>query len=86
MAVFTPIRRPALSSRGPPELPGLIAASVWMTSSIGVFATLAIVRPSAIYGLADPHDSYGPNRFRRLAARPHPRASFISSASASFAN
>ncbi len=32
-------------------------------------APLAIVRPSAIYGLADPHDSYGPNRFRRLAAQ-----------------
>ena len=29
-----PITRPAASSSGPPELPGLIAASVWMTSSI----------------------------------------------------
>jgi hypothetical protein len=28
IAVFTPISRPALSSYGPPELPGLIAASV----------------------------------------------------------
>jgi hypothetical protein len=34
IAVFTPIRRPALSSRGPPELPGLIAASVWTSPSI----------------------------------------------------
>ena len=31
---LTPITRPAASSSGPPELPGLIAASVWMTSSI----------------------------------------------------
>ena len=31
MAVLTPIRRPAESSSGPPELPGLIAASVWIT-------------------------------------------------------
>ena len=31
ICVFTPMRRPALSSSGPPELPGLIAASVWMT-------------------------------------------------------
>ena len=28
IAVFTPIRRPAESNKGPPELPGLIAASV----------------------------------------------------------
>jgi nucleoside-diphosphate-sugar epimerase len=29
---------------------------------------LAIVRPTLVYGLDDPHNSYGPNRFRRLAA------------------
>ena len=28
--VFMPISRPALSSSGPPELPGLIGALVWM--------------------------------------------------------
>ena len=31
IAVLTPISRPAESSSGPPEFPGLIAASVWMT-------------------------------------------------------
>ena len=31
---LTPITLPVASSSGPPELPGLIAASVWMTSSI----------------------------------------------------
>lgn len=30
---------------------------------------LAILRPTLIYGEADPHDGYGPNRFRRLANR-----------------
>lgn len=30
---------------------------------------LAIVRPSLLYGAADPHNGYGPNRFRRLAAK-----------------
>mmetsp|Transcript_2689 Transcript_2689/g.3605 ORF Transcript_2689/g.3605 Transcript_2689/m.3605 type:complete len:214 (-) Transcript_2689:398-1039(-) len=30
IAVFTPIKRPDESIRGPPEFPGLIAASVWM--------------------------------------------------------
>jgi UDP-glucose 4-epimerase len=29
---------------------------------------LAILRPTLVYGLDDPHNGYGPNRFRRLAA------------------
>ena len=29
---------------------------------------LAVVRPTLVYGLDDPHNGYGPNRFRRLAA------------------
>ena len=33
IAVFTPITRPFMSKSGPPELPRLIAASVWMKSS-----------------------------------------------------
>ena len=32
MAVFTPTSRPPRSSSGPPELPGLMEASVWMKS------------------------------------------------------
>jgi len=28
---------------------------------------LAIIRPTLVYGLKDPHNSYGPNSFRRLA-------------------
>ena len=34
MAVLTPTTRPLESSSGPPELPGLTAASVWMTLEI----------------------------------------------------
>lgn len=30
-------------------------------------APLAILRPTLIYGLDDPHNGYGPNKFRRLA-------------------
>lgn len=30
---------------------------------------LAILRPSLLYGASDPHNGYGPNRFRRLAAK-----------------
>lgn len=29
---------------------------------------LALVRPTLVYGVDDPHNGYGPNRFRRLAA------------------
>jgi UDP-glucose 4-epimerase len=30
---------------------------------------LAVLRPTLIYGAKDPHNGYGPNRFRRLAAK-----------------
>ena len=33
-----------------------------------VTGPFAILRPTLIYGVADPHNGYGPNRFRRLAA------------------
>jgi UDP-glucose 4-epimerase len=33
-----------------------------------VKAPLAILRPTLLYGATDPHNGYGPNRFRRLAA------------------
>src|SRR5262245_18370870 len=32
----------------------------------------AILRPTLIYGANDPHNGYGPNRFRRLAAKGEP--------------
>ena len=32
-----------------------------------VKAPLAMLRPSLLYGAGDPHNGYGPNRFRRLA-------------------
>lgn len=32
-----------------------------------VAAPLAILRPSLLFGASDPHNGYGPNRFRRLA-------------------
>jgi nucleoside-diphosphate-sugar epimerase len=37
-----------------------------------VKAPVAILRPALLYGAGDPHDGYGPNRFRRLAARGEP--------------
>ena len=48
MVVLTPIRRPALSNNGPPEFPGLIAASVWMTPWMSRPPTEVMVRPRAL--------------------------------------
>ena len=48
MAVFTPITSPRESTSGPPELPGLSAASVWITSSISRPDCDRSERPSAL--------------------------------------
>jgi nucleoside-diphosphate-sugar epimerase len=37
---------------------------------------LVILRPTLIYGVSDPHNGYGPNRFRRQAAAGEPIALF----------
>jgi UDP-glucose 4-epimerase len=43
-----------------------LAREIAFRTSLAV--PLAILRPSLLYGAADPHNGYGPNRFRRLAA------------------
>jgi nucleoside-diphosphate-sugar epimerase len=43
-----------------------LAREVALRSELRV--PLAMLRPTLIYGAADPHNGYGPNRFRRLAA------------------
>ena len=48
ICVLTPIRRPALSSKGPPELPGFMAASVWITPVIVRLLNDGMVRPRAL--------------------------------------
>ena len=45
IALVTPMTRPIESSSGPPELPGLIAASVWMILSIEKWFWAPIERP-----------------------------------------
>jgi UDP-glucose 4-epimerase len=37
-----------------------------------VTAPLVMLRPTLIYGAGDPHNGYGPNRFRRLANKGEP--------------
>src|ERR687897_507989 len=48
IAVFIPTTRPEVSASGPPELPGLIAASVWMTFSMRRPLSPLMERPSAL--------------------------------------
>ena len=48
IAVFTPTNCPNELSKGPPEFPGLIAASVWITSRIVRLFTDSISLPSAL--------------------------------------
>jgi hypothetical protein len=47
MAVLMPTTSPAEDTSGPPELPGLSAASVWMTSSTSRPDAARSDRPSA---------------------------------------
>lgn len=52
--------------------PGSIHGVMHLTREVALhqeFAgPLAIVRPTLVYGYDDPHNGYGPNRFRRLAS------------------
>ncbi len=52
----------------PADLHGTMHAAREVMMRGSVKAPLAILRPSLLYGAADPHNGYGPNRFRRLAA------------------
>jgi UDP-glucose 4-epimerase len=58
-----------LSCTAPGTLHGAmhLAREVMFRAETG--GPLAILRPSLLYGAADPHNGYGPNRFRRLAQR-----------------
>jgi nucleoside-diphosphate-sugar epimerase len=70
-AVFADSSEPLTESscRSPGTLHGImhLTREVMLEEAAGEtpFATL---RPTLIYGVDDPHNGYGPNRFRRLAA------------------
>ncbi|HZT51836.1 MAG TPA: NAD(P)-dependent oxidoreductase, partial [Stellaceae bacterium] len=59
-----------------PAAPGTLHGAMHLAREImfraAAKAPLATLRPSLLYGAADPHDGYGPNRFRRLANRREP--------------
>ncbi|GLS22707.1 NAD-dependent dehydratase [Labrys miyagiensis] len=54
-----------------PTAPGSYHGAMHLAREIAfrseIKAPLAILRPTLVYGASDPHNGYGPNRFRRLA-------------------
>ena len=57
------------SCTAPGTLHGAMHLAREVMFRVGVPAPLAILRPSLLYGAGDPHNGYGPNRFRRQAQR-----------------
>jgi UDP-glucose 4-epimerase len=55
------------STMAPDTLHGVMHLARELAFRTEVRAPLAILRPSLLYGATDPHNGYGPNRFRRLA-------------------
>ncbi|HTV29264.1 MAG TPA: SDR family oxidoreductase [Xanthobacteraceae bacterium] len=55
------------SLTAPDTLHGVMHLARELAFRSEVKTPLAIVRPTLLYGAADPHNGYGPNRFRRLA-------------------
>jgi UDP-glucose 4-epimerase len=60
------------SCRQPSTMHGMMHAARELMLKTEAKAPLAILRPSLLYGARDPHNGYGPNRFRRLAAKGEP--------------
>jgi UDP-glucose 4-epimerase len=53
----------------PSSLHGMMHAARELMLRSASKAPVCVLRPSLLYGAADPHNGYGPNRFRRQAAR-----------------
>ena len=53
----------------PSSMHGMMHAARELMLKSDLKVPIAIVRPSLLYGARDPHNGYGPNRFRRLAEK-----------------
>jgi len=60
------------SCAGPTSLHGAMHLARELVLKAEVKAALVTLRPTLLYGAADPHGGYGPNSFRRLAAEGKP--------------
>jgi len=56
----------------PSTLHGMMHAARELMLKSATTAPVAMLRPTLIYGAADPHNGYGPNRFRRQAEKGEP--------------
>jgi UDP-glucose 4-epimerase len=56
----------------PSSMHGMMHAARELMLKSELTLPIAIVRPSLLYGENDPHNGYGPNRFRRLAEKGDP--------------
>jgi UDP-glucose 4-epimerase len=68
-AVYADLPEPITESScaSPTTLHGAMHLSREIMFRTEVRAPLAVLRPTLVYGARDPHNGYGPNRFRRLA-------------------
>lgn len=57
------------SAAGPTDLYGAMHLARELMVRQATKAPVAVLRPTLIYGAADTHNSYGPNRLRRMAKR-----------------
>ncbi len=64
------------SACAPSTIHGMMHAVRELMLKNSTKAPVAMLRPTLIYGAADPHNGYGPNRFRRQAAKGEPIAVF----------
>jgi nucleoside-diphosphate-sugar epimerase len=60
------------SPTAPTTLHGVMHLAREIVLREAVTAPLVLLRPSLLYGAGDPHNGYGPNRFRRLAVKGEP--------------
>lgn len=53
----------------PPDLYGMMHLAREVMLRTSTKAPVAVLRPTLVFGSADTHNSYGPNRFRRMAKK-----------------
>src|SRR6266436_5633422 len=73
-AVYSDEANPVIerSCQQPSSLHGVMHLAREIMLRAALKLPLAILRPTLLYGAGDPHNGYGPNRFRRLAAKGEP--------------
>lgn len=67
-----PVPLTEASAAAPTSLHGAMHLAREFMFKAAVKAPLAILRLGLLYGVGDPHNGYGPNRFRRLVAKGEP--------------